>query len=465
MKISKKIITLSIFALLLLGSIGLASNVTVSNETTPINGKTETIGNITINMTLNVSLQEKAYGLLLIIERLSNYTGAMISVTANIDNEILLNFNETEYLKESAWMAYNSTDYQLAITLAMEAMEGYRDIIEELMPEKKEIIKNETEKHEELLVEAQEELRRAQEYLSYVEEFLTEASQLGIDVSIFLDLYNQTSEAYKRVAIDISNGNITVLKQDLEIAEELKEKLSEAIEEELIPQMLSMKADEIAIMFISKLNVQLNRTIELMNLIENLTMISNVTYPPGYEKEIKEILEDYKEELREITEEVNSLIEEGEYEEALELISELNEELRDIIKEIREVQKEFYEEYVEEYCEKYKDHSDEENYERYCENSEWESEKEKHKEDDEEEYEDEHYGKYNHTEEYEQNYEEEREYYEGNYTEKWYEDERRDKDKSEDHEKNYTEEWEKEGDMLNPTDDESEDSSDNEEEN
>ena len=443
MKVSKKVISLPIFALLLLGSIGLASNVTLSNETTSFNGETEIIGNITMNMTLNVSMQEKAYGLLLIIERLSNYTSIMINVTVNIDNEILLKFNETESLKENAWEAYNSTDYQLAIELAMEVMEGYKEIIEELIPEEeKGTIKNETEKHEKLLVEAQEELRRAQEYLSYVEEILTEASELGIDVSALFGLYNQTVKAYEKVAIDIANENLTVLKQDLEIAEDLKEQLSEAIEEELIHQMLSIKADEIALMFVFKLNVQLNKTIELMNVIENLGLISNITYPPGYEEEIKEILEDYNEELREITREVNVLIEKSEYEQALELISELNKELKDIIKEIREIQEEFYEEYLEEYCEEYKEHHEGEDhedayYKRYCEHEEWKP-KEEHKE------------KQEYAEEHE--WEEERsEHHEGNYTEKWDEDEREYEDKSEDYENNYTEEWENESERDNPT--------------
>lgn len=440
--ISKKVIGTSIFALLLLGSIGLASNVTMSNETASIDNETTVMGNVTVDITLNVSLAEQAYGLLLIIEKLSNYVTVMINATLNVDNEILQEFNETEALREAAWGAYNSSNYQLAIELAMEAMEGYRDIIKELMPEE-ETTKNETEEYEELIIEAQQELRRAQEYLSYVGEILNEASQLGIDVSLFLELYNQTAEAYEKVEIDITNGNLTALNEDLKLAEDLREKLSEAIEEDLIPQMLSMKADEISIVFVSKLNVQLNRTIELMNMIENLTQISNVTYPPGYEEEIRDILKDYQEELREIVEEVNNLIEEGEYDEALELIKEINEELRDIVNEIKEVREEFYKEYLEKYCEEYREQGEEGHYEKYCERGEWESEKENHKE-------------YEENDEYKKEYEWEEEKdknHGGNYTEKWEEDHEEEK---EEHEENYTENWRENWEEYNfPKNDES----------
>lgn len=450
--ISKKVIGTSIFALLLLGSIGLASNVTMSNETASIDNETTVMGNVTVDITLNVSLAEQAYGLLLIIEKLSNYVTVMINATLNVDNEILREFNETEALREAAWGAYNSSNYQLAIELAMEAMEGYRDIIKELMPEE-ETTKNETEEYEELIIEAQQELRRAQEYLSYVEEILNEASQLGIDVSLFLELYNQTAEAYEKVEIDITNGNLTALNEDLKLAEDLREKLSEAIEEDLIPQMLSMKADEISIVFVSKLNVQLNRTIELMNMIENLTQISNVTYPPGYEEEIRDILKDYQEELKGIVEEVNNLIKEGEYDEALELIKEINEELRDIVKEIKEVREEFYEEYLKEYCEEYREQGEKEHYEKYCERGEWESEKEDHKE-------------YEENDEYKKEYEWEEEKdknHGGNYTEKWEEDHEEEK---EEHEENYTENWRENWEEYNfPKNDESNEPEKEEEDN
>jgi hypothetical protein len=450
--ISKKVIGTSIFALLLLGSIGLASNVTMSNETASIDNETTVMGNVTVDITLNVSLAEQAYGLLLIIEKLSNYVTVMINATLNVDNEILREFNETEALREAAWGAYNSSNYQLAIELAMEAMEGYRDIIKELMPEE-ETTKNETEEYEELIIEAQQELRRAQEYLSYVGEILNEASQLGIDVSLFLELYNQTAEAYEKVEIDITNGNLTALNEDLKLAEDLREKLSEAIEEDLIPQMLSMKADEISIVFVSKLNVQLNRTIELMNMIENLTQISNVTYPPGYEEEIRDILKDYQEELKGIVEEVNNLIKEGEYDEALELIKEINEELRDIVKEIKEVREEFYEEYLKEYCEEYREQGEKEHYEKYCERGEWESEKEDHKE-------------YEENDEYKKEYEWEEEKdknHGGNYTEKWEEDHEEEK---EEHEENYTENWRENWEEYNfPKNDESNEPEKEEEDN
>ncbi|WP_054841655.1 hypothetical protein [Thermococcus peptonophilus] len=347
----QKIIGATIFVLLLFATLGLASNVTTSNGTT----SSDQGGSVPSNATLNVSLAEQAYGLLIILEKLSNYTSALISATPNVDNEIVRDFNETEAIRERAWMAYNSSNYQLSIELAMEAMGEYKDIIKELAPEEKEEPENETEEQEELVIEAQAELNRASEYLSYVKEVLNEASQLGIDVSKFIELYNQTAEAYGKVRKDIaSGGDISSLERDLEVAEDLKDKLSDAIEEELIPQMLSMKSEDIALTFISKLNVQINETMELMNLIENLTQISNVTYPSDYQEEIQDILQDYREELQDIMSQVDELIKEGEYEEALELINNLNDELRDIIDEIREVQKEFYEEYLKEYCEEYR---------------------------------------------------------------------------------------------------------------
>ncbi|AMQ19606.1 V-type ATP synthase subunit I domain-containing protein [Thermococcus peptonophilus] len=422
----QKIIGATIFVLLLFATLGLASNVTTSNGTT----SSDQGGSVPSNATLNVSLAEQAYGLLIILEKLSNYTSALISATPNVDNEIVRDFNETEAIRERAWMAYNSSNYQLSIELAMEAMGEYKDIIKELAPEEKEEPENETEEQEELVIEAQAELNRASEYLSYVKEVLNEASQLGIDVSKFIELYNQTAEAYGKVRKDIASGDISSLERDLEVAEDLKDKLSDAIEEELIPQMLSMKSEDIALTFISKLNVQINETMELMNLIENLTQISNVTYPSDYQEEIQDILQDYREELQDIMSQVDELIKEGEYEEALELINNLNDELRDIIDEIREVQKEFYEEYLKEYCEEYREEgSDYSYYERYCERGDSEEYYEEYKEEDSgysynesyqerenwEEGREEYYNEYNSTEKYKWEDENETESYEENY--------------------------------------------------
>ncbi|NJE06139.1 hypothetical protein E3E36_08300 [Thermococcus sp. M36] len=401
MKMSMKtLLVLFIAALIPMSTAAWAASVNVTttnttetvNQTLPVNATNMTPVNYTnttqVNMTnstntTNTTLQTMAYNILVIVDRAANYTeGLMDELNTSditIPNETLSLYLGAEELRARAWELYNSGNYSESINASMSALYLYKEVVEELTDyyeghnEKKAEDKDE---YHELVLDAKEELHRAAEYFPYVEKVLDEARSEGLNVTQVEELYNATKEAYKVVAQDIANGNFTALKSDLEYAEELMDRLEDAVEK-LQEQIVTAKADEISQAFMEKLQEQMRLMQELMAMLQDSTM--NATY-------LTEDLVGDLSELQAMYEQFNALVESGQYEEALDMLHDINEELKDIVEETREIEKEYQEK--NEHKEEYED--DNEEHEGHMEKEEDEKDDHMDTEEDEEHVDDEH---------------------------------------------------------------------------
>ncbi len=338
-----------------------ATNTTaVSNQTLPVNA-TNVTNTTPVNMTNATNTTNmsgvQAYNLLVILDKVANYTAGLIAElnasNVTISNYTLDLYYQAEATRAQAWELYNAGNYSESINASMNALYLYKEVIEELTDyyeEHKEKKMEEEHDYYETIMDAKEELHRAAEYFPYVEKVIEEAKAEGLNVTYVMELYNETKAAYMVVAQDLAGGNITALKADLEYAEELMDKLEDAVEE-LQEQIVTAKADEISQAFMEKLQEQMKLMQELMAMLQNSTI--NATY-----------LQENLMELQTMYEQFNALVESGQYEEALDMLHDINEELKEIMEDTKEIEKEYKEEkeHGDEYEEDHKekdDHKDE----------------------------------------------------------------------------------------------------------
>ncbi len=329
-----------------------ATNTTaVSNQTLPVNAtnvtNTTPVSMTNATNTTNMS-GVQAYNLLVILDKVANYTAGLIAElnasNVTISNYTLDLYYRAEATRAQAWELYNAGNYSESINASMNALYLYKEVIEELTDyyeEHKEKKMEEEHDYYETIMDAKEELHRAAEYFPYVEKVIEEAKAEGLNVTYVMELYNETKAAYMVVAQDLAGGNITALKADLEYAEELTDKLEDAVEE-LQEQIVTAKADEISQAFMEKLQEQMKLMQELMAMLQNSTI--NATY-----------LQENLMELQTMYEQFNALVESGQYEEALDMLHDINEELKEIMEDTKEIEKE----YKEEKEHKEKEHEDE----------------------------------------------------------------------------------------------------------
>ncbi|WP_297091244.1 hypothetical protein [Thermococcus sp.] len=329
-----------------------ATNTTaVSNQTLPVNA-TNVTNTTPVNMTNATNTTNmsgvQAYNLLVILDKVANYTAGLIAElnasNVTISNYTLDLYYRAEATRAQAWELYNAGNYSESINASMNALYLYKEVIEELTDyyeEHKEKKMEEEHDYYETIMDAKEELHRAAEYFPYVEKVIEEAKAEGLNVTYVMELYNETKAAYMVVAQDLASGNITALKADLEYAEELMDKLEDAVEE-LQEQIVTAKADEISQAFMEKLQEQMKLMQELMAMLGNSTI--NATY-----------LQENLMELQTMYEGFNALVESGQYEEALDMLHDINEELKEIMEDTKEIEKE----YKEEKEHKEKEHEDE----------------------------------------------------------------------------------------------------------
>ncbi|WP_193432408.1 hypothetical protein [Thermococcus sp. 5-4] len=298
---------------------GTATNTTVvDNQTIPASNATPVdVTNIT-NET-NISAIQ-AYNLLVIVDKVANYTACLIAElnesNVTISNYTLDLYSRAEEMRARAWELYNAGNYSDSINASMEALCLYREVIEDIIDhygEHEEKKMEEEHEYYETIMEAREELHRAEEYFPYVEKVIAEAKAEGLNVTSVMELYNETKAAYMVVAQDLDSGNVTSLRSDLEYAEELMDKLEDAVEE-LSERIVFARAEEISRTFMEKLQRQMELMEKLITPFENMTM--NAT---GIEEEFLEFQTMY--------EQFNLLVESAQYDEALEMIQVLNEEL------------------------------------------------------------------------------------------------------------------------------------------
>ncbi len=333
-----------------------ATNTTETvNQTLPVNA-TNVTNTTPVNMTNTTNTTNmsgvQAYNLLVILDKVANYTASLMAElnasNVTISNYTLDLYSQAEAARARAWELYNAGNYSESINASMNALYLYKEVIEELTEyyeEHKEKEMEEEHEYYETIMDAREELHRAAEYFPYVEKVIEEAKVEGLNVTYVMELYNETKAAYMVVAQDLAGGNITALKADLEYAEELMDRLEDAVEE-LQEQIVTAKADEISQAFMEKLQEQMRLMQKLMAMLGNSTI--NATY-----------LQENLMELQTMYEGFNALVESGQYEEALDMLHDINEELKDIIEDTKEIERE----YKEEKEHREKEHEDENEYE------------------------------------------------------------------------------------------------------
>ncbi|WP_156471220.1 intermediate filament family protein [Thermococcus peptonophilus] len=361
----KKLIAGLLLALLLAGGQAFASNVTGTGG-----GSNDGILQAGVNATANTTLQERAYNMLTILDRVANYTQDLINNSSTVDNETMNLYAQAESLRMSAWAAYNAGNYSEAITTAMSAMEAYELVIERVVPSG-DMQQMNSSMGNQALYWASVELQRAKEYLAYAAEIIDEASKLGIDTTQASQLYNQTAEAYSRVEADIKNGDMTSLRSDMRTAESLRMQLEMAVER-LVREILSASAGDIAETFTKKLEAELNRTAELMALMESVIGNSSADDPRA--SMMMRMIEMRKAELQNMLAMVQRLIDAGRYEMALRMVREINLELEEAISEIGQMALEFRNGYMMDYCGQYANTTTQpmsQDYQKYCNQSWW----------------------------------------------------------------------------------------------
>ncbi len=230
------------------------------------------------------------------LERLQNYTSSLINETGNISAEILGLYKRALNLTDEAKALYSEGRYWESLHTAILAMKAYKDVIRSIrLGTEPEFIME--------IRRAGMEAKRIQEYLKHVGILIRVAEMKGLNVSSVSELYNKTRLAYIKVLQDIRINNTTALSVDLEKARELRTKLDMELRN-LQMQFAIRKADKIAKAFEIKLEI-MTRALERMKMIPgvNETAIENIT-----------------QELNQLRIQLDQLISEGRYFEALQLI-------------------------------------------------------------------------------------------------------------------------------------------------
>jgi DNA-binding transcriptional MerR regulator len=262
-------------------------------------GEHGTVANVTTNVTLNATGLQRASGVLLrIVDRLANYTAALMANSTNVSNETVTLFKNAEELRKEAWSLYNNGSYKEALHTAIVAMKDYKRVIVSIKcgPEV------ERERPDNATI-AKVEALRMRGYFIHVGMLIKAAKAQGLNVTKVEELYNETREAYKKVVVDAMSGNATALREDLPKARELKEELDQAIRE-LMRQFVMKHAHGIANAFTWKLNMQIWALKRLQNFSGvNVSAIQNLT-----------------QQLIQLRQNVTELIREGKIKEALQLI-------------------------------------------------------------------------------------------------------------------------------------------------
>ena len=302
-------------------SMALTSN-TTATTTLPTNSSATT------NTSANVSLQVQAYNLLVIVDGVANYTSTLISnleaSNVTIPASILANYTEAEDLRAQAWSYYSAGFYNKSIETSLLALETYKGVVQSLTAYISSGPTNNT--YAALIAEAKAALHRAASYFPYAEKVIIKAQKDGLNVTAVQSLYEQTKEAYMKLAEDIANGDYTNLEADLKNAEELMDKLQEEIQE-LNNEIANVEAEKIAHAFMKKLEEQMMATEHLMmqlgNSSEELSMLN------------KNLAQ-----LQLIYSQFEEMVKNGEYNKALQIMEDANKKLKSVVESNKEVRKE-----------------------------------------------------------------------------------------------------------------------------
>ncbi|ASJ09092.1 hypothetical protein A3L11_07560 [Thermococcus siculi] len=203
--------------ILLLGSaipLGLAD----TNGTANVTGSyTGVLDNSTREMVIASNLIEK-------LQRLSKFAEEKIEPIKDRlpeNSSILENYGLAEEFKDKAIEEYEAGDYYNSILDSLTAMHYYRVALSQLKEGKEKV--QETREHIRM------ETERLRGYFRFVEKTIGMAENQGIDVGNLTRLYNETKEAYETVLEDLKAGDYEKARADLEVAREKKALLDEEL--------------------------------------------------------------------------------------------------------------------------------------------------------------------------------------------------------------------------------------------
>ncbi|NPA47698.1 MAG: hypothetical protein GXO14_03505 [Thermococci archaeon] len=167
-----------------------------------------------------------AEGLLIVVERLSNVTARLINGTnfnssVAPSNRTMLYYSTAKKYQTAAVKEYNMGEYCLSIRDSFKAMHYYRLAIMSL--------KLRVPARPAIYYEAKGELRMMASYSVHVRHLIGWLSLNGVNVTNVSRLYNETLAAYRKVAQDLRDNNMTALRKDLTIAHEKRTQLDAAL--------------------------------------------------------------------------------------------------------------------------------------------------------------------------------------------------------------------------------------------
>jgi len=309
-----------------------AWSMALTSNTTSTTTNTTSTGNGTGNSYLNISLQLQAYNLLLIVDGAANYTSTLIqnlnASNVTIPASILANYTKAENLRAQAWDYYSAGLYNKSIETSLLALNTYKDVVQSLTAYLSAGPINNQSRYEyaPIIAEAKAELHRAASYFPYAEKVILRAQKDGLNVTEIQSLYEQTKEAYMKVAEDLANGKYSSLEADLRKAEELMDRLQEEIIE-LNEEIANAEAERIAHAFMRKLQEQ-------MMAMEHLMMQF------GNSSEEMSMLNQNLAQLQLMYSQFEKMIQEGEYNMTLQIMAEINKELKSMVEFNKELRKE-----------------------------------------------------------------------------------------------------------------------------
>ncbi|WP_456368192.1 hypothetical protein [Thermococcus sp.] len=287
----------------------LASVGSVAGGSVPLNDTSAKGGNIGVH-----NETARVVGLLKVVDRLSNYTQALINGSANVSNETLVMYQKANELRKRAWEAYNAGNYSIAAGYAISAMRLYKRVIMTLNKERREEIEvagGELQGKWKLRNMARIQLQMAVQELRYAEIIMR---RMNVTPE-FVEAYKQTKEMVEKVRQDLVSGNFTLLREDLP-------KLIQA-RTELHRQILLSTSREFKVRAFKAVRKQ----IRIFDVLLPKLLVMNVTLNGTLSDDIRELMS--------IREELQKAMKEGNVDKVVELLKELHEKLREIKRKIR----------------------------------------------------------------------------------------------------------------------------------
>jgi tetratricopeptide (TPR) repeat protein len=234
------------------------------------------------------NLQKVAEHMLINVARAKNIADSMISKVENITAEEMQTYNEAVNISAQAKAAYDEGNYSESIELSIEALHKYKEFIEDVS--EKSAVGTEDE-HYGFVVRVQTQVRIYTEYSKWLNKFLTQAQEQGIDTTNITVLYNQTLGYFNMSLQAAKEGNYTAAQEYYVKAMKTRHELEKQLAE-LRKNMIKKNMPKIIDNYLRKTKKMLemyNGTICLTDpirdhIIETYAIVENLTAQGKYDE-------------------------------------------------------------------------------------------------------------------------------------------------------------------------------------